>query len=323
MDLRTDSDRAAAPMGGSPREPMGAYPDYGRWLASERFTGELIETRSIGFGAKPRAAPLRLYRTRQKAAVNDPAVPELTIQLLTGGEFSYAADFGFGRFSGVKRRGQFDVTVPGMECRIATVEPARSPQELLILAIPIQAVKDQWSTTGRTFKDFSCLHAQMTTCPTTAGLMQLLWSEAVAPHGCSGLFADGAITAISAKLDRLARSAPLTNTTGGLAPWQVRRVTEYLHAHLAENVSLTDLASVAGLSPYHFARAFKQSTGVPPHAFHGRLRVERARSLLEHSNLPITEIAVAVGYESPQTLARVFKRDLGVTPSAYRRDRQR
>lgn len=114
---------------------------------------------------------------------------------------------------------------------------------------------------------------------------------------------------------------PAHTPRGGLAPWQVRRTTEYLGANLAESVSLATLAALVDLSPFHFARAFKTSVGAPPHAYQCALRVTRAKSLLTDTSLPVTEIAAEVGYESPQALARVFRRATGLTPSAYRRRR--
>lgn len=106
---------------------------------------------------------------------------------------------------------------------------------------------------------------------------------------------------------------------GGLAPWQLRRVVEYMSDHIADAVSLDDLASVAGLSRFHFARAFKQSTGLPPHAFQIGLRIERAKVLLETTALPVVEIAARVGYGAAQGFTKVFRRETGVGPSDYRR----
>jgi AraC family transcriptional regulator len=108
---------------------------------------------------------------------------------------------------------------------------------------------------------------------------------------------------------------------GGLAPWQVRRVTEILAADLAAEQSLAALASQVGLSPFHFARAFKKSMGIPPHAYQVRLRLEHAEALLLGTARSVTEIAMIVGYESSQALARAFHRTRGCTPSDFRRMR--
>ena len=110
---------------------------------------------------------------------------------------------------------------------------------------------------------------------------------------------------------------------GGLAGWQVRRTTDFIHANLEKNIGLQELATIAGLSAFHFARAFKQSVGDPPHRYQTRRRIERACELLASGDMPIIDVAAAVGYEAPQTLTRLFRREMGVTPSEYRRDVKR
>lgn len=109
---------------------------------------------------------------------------------------------------------------------------------------------------------------------------------------------------------------------GGLAPWQTRRCIEYLTEHASHDVGLEQLAALVGLSPFHFARAFKHSTGLPPHRYQLNLRLARARKLLETTDASVTEIAFDVGYESSQALARLFRREVGVSPSDFRRTRK-
>jgi AraC family transcriptional regulator len=106
---------------------------------------------------------------------------------------------------------------------------------------------------------------------------------------------------------------------GGLAPWQQRRVTEFIEEHLAEELSLATLAGLARLSPFHFARAFKQALGTPPHRYHTERRIERAKSLLAGDALSVTEIALAVGFGETSSFTAAFRRLTGVTPSGYRR----
>ncbi|WP_073973043.1 AraC family transcriptional regulator [Erythrobacter donghaensis] len=106
---------------------------------------------------------------------------------------------------------------------------------------------------------------------------------------------------------------------GGLAPWQARRTTEYLADNLERRVTLDELAAIARLSPFHFARAFAKTLGMPPYRYHQKLRMERSCELLARSDLRIIDIAFAVGYESPQALARVFAQTYGCPPSQWRR----
>lgn len=114
-------------------------------------------------------------------------------------------------------------------------------------------------------------------------------------------------------------AAPPEFQRGGLAPWQVRRATDHMHAHLGRNVPLRELADLVGLSPFHFARAFKQSVGDPPHRYLARRRIEHACELLARTELSVIEIAARLGYEAPGALSRMFRREIGMSPSDYRR----
>jgi AraC-like DNA-binding protein len=109
---------------------------------------------------------------------------------------------------------------------------------------------------------------------------------------------------------------------GGLADWQLNRVEDLLRSDLSRNFSLEHIAARAHISPFHFARCFRKSTGLPPHRYLVKLRIEKAKELLEHSTLPITDIAADVGYDDPSYFARLFQKQVGVTPSQYRRERR-
>jgi len=130
------------------------------------------------------------------------------------------------------------------------------------------------------------------------------------------VFADAAILAILATLAGQVEKT-VVRAKRGLADWQLRRVMEKLES--MQDVSLTELAVSANLSPFYFARAFKHTTGLPPHRYQQRRRLERAKELLSTTNLPIVEVAHRVGYGSSQTLSRVFREEAGVSPNEYRR----
>lgn len=108
-------------------------------------------------------------------------------------------------------------------------------------------------------------------------------------------------------------------TDAALPRVKLASVISYVEEHLGSNVSLSAMASVARLSPYHFARQFRAATGMPPHQYVISRRVERARDLLEkHDTLPLTEIAVRAGFLDQSHLSNHFKRLLGVTPGQFR-----
>ena len=109
---------------------------------------------------------------------------------------------------------------------------------------------------------------------------------------------------------------------GGLPMWQQKRVVEFIEEHLAEEVSLAALAELADLSLYHFARAFKQSFGAPPHRYHMARRMDHARALLQKPALSVTEIGIETGFRETSSFTRAFRKFTGLTPTEYRRHRQ-
>ncbi len=107
----------------------------------------------------------------------------------------------------------------------------------------------------------------------------------------------------------------------GLTQRQILRVTDFILAHLNQDLSLTVLAQQAGFSPYHFARLFRQATGESPHQFVLHQRIERAKRLLQAEDLPLAHVAHESGFANQSHLTQTFKRHLGLTPAAYRRER--
>jgi AraC-like DNA-binding protein len=114
-------------------------------------------------------------------------------------------------------------------------------------------------------------------------------------------------------------SASVARVRGGLLPGTIRRVRQYIETHLDEKVSLQTLASVAGLSMFHFARAFKQSEGVTPHDYLIQCRVRRTMELLAGTDLPISEVAASAGFSDQSHCVRRFRERVGVCPRVYRR----
>jgi AraC family transcriptional regulator len=123
------------------------------------------------------------------------------------------------------------------------------------------------------------------------------------------------------------RSSPLSDQQedpatpvclGTLPSSRLRRVTEYIQQNLAEDLTLAALAAVVYMSPYHFARLFKGSTGVPPHRFVIRQRIARARAILVTSELSIAQISRVVGFRTPSHFTTVFRHATGTTPKGYR-----
>ena len=105
---------------------------------------------------------------------------------------------------------------------------------------------------------------------------------------------------------------------GGLPVSKVRRVTAFIEHNLHRELRLEELAAVTHMSPYHFARLFKRATGVSPHRFVVRCRIDAATALLTESTTSISSIARAVGFRTASHFATTVRRITGMTPSAYR-----
>jgi len=88
---------------------------------------------------------------------------------------------------------------------------------------------------------------------------------------------------------------------GGLAPVLKNRICEFIEEHIGEKISLDAMSSVAGLSPNHFARAFQQSVGMPPHRYLLRRRLEHVGQMLRDTQLPLSQIALAAGFSDQST----------------------
>ena len=106
---------------------------------------------------------------------------------------------------------------------------------------------------------------------------------------------------------------------GGLPARKQKLVLDHIEQHLSEEISLSTLARLARLSPYHFARAFRTSFGLPPHRYHMARRLKRAEELLSCSTLPVTQISVRIGFRETSAFTRAYRRYTGLTPSEFRR----
>lgn len=156
--------------------------------------------------------------------------------------------------------------------------------------------------------------------PLVASLIMGLDREAAkgCPEGNS--YAESLATMLGVHLARNYAAKPLRirDPRGALNRHQLARVIDFVHAHFAQDIPLSALATVAGLSSYHFARLFKQSTGLAPHQYLVQVRVERAKALLIQSRESVTSIALQVGFCDQSHFATHFKRAYGVTPRAFR-----
>ncbi|WP_285712947.1 AraC family transcriptional regulator [Erythrobacter oryzae] len=288
---------------------MGTGLKFDEWMRSGRPGSYVTERKSGGDGIK-------LFECAQPAGdLSDRGSNSLVLVQLRSDHVPQRSNFGGGRREFVGTHGQFSLVPPGFASEIQVF----AAQRIRIVSFDAACFRGilQDARPRRQPFDFGPLHVGAFSLPHLGAVIERMWAEA-ADAGAGRLLAQGAAMQILALLARAAQQEAVM-VRGGLAPWAERRVREFLEAHYASDISLTELAALVGLSPFHFLRMFKQTTGVTPYAYLRALRVERAQRLLAASNLPVTEVAARVGYETPQAFARMFRVETGTSPSHWRR----
>jgi AraC-like DNA-binding protein len=157
--------------------------------------------------------------------------------------------------------------------------------------------------------------------PVVHHLGQTLLSSLEQPHHTLKIFLDHVLHALNCHIaysyGGVTKSSP--KMRGGLSPWQMRRATELLDAHLDGNIALQQVAEACDLSLGHFARAFKKTFRRPPHTWLIELRVEKAKDLMINTRLSLADIAAGCGFADQSAFNRSFKRIQGISPGMWRR----
>jgi AraC family transcriptional regulator len=287
-----------------------AYSSFVQWHSNGRHASYVRTLKSPG-------GILDLLKVQRPAGdMSRPALPDIVLMEDMLGCRRVRGDLGGGRFDVATGKGTLAVAAPNFATTVINEES----HCLRSLAFPLaqwQGVLDE-AADGRFSFDTSCIYGRVFDSSAIRSALRNLWAICEDEGAPSRLLARAAGCEILAELCRLG-GAPFGPVKGGLAPWAQRRCLELMRKRLSEDISLDELAAEARLSPFHFARMFKQSVGVPPRVHLTRLRMEKACELLETTDLPVTEIAQEVGYSSNQVLARVFIKHRHMSPSDYRR----
>lgn len=152
------------------------------------------------------------------------------------------------------------------------------------------------------------------------GLLNGLTAEMLSQPSANLLLVNGLLESLTV---HLLRQYADTNTAPQRRPaqlpaWKLRKVLTYMKAHLAEPFDLDVLAAVCGMSRFHFSRSFHNTMGQSPSRWFIQVRMERAAHLLLQTDLPVIEVALTVGYESPSHFAQIFRKTTGISPRSYR-----
>lgn len=240
----------------------------------------------------------------------------LLIVMVTGGMYSIKSRSGTGWHETVYRPGSIGMTAPGNASTLRWSSLGRKPLTSLHLYLSPQVFTDIAVERGTGPSVESLPDALVADDPTVSTVSAALaWALA---NSASGLYADSAAKFLAAHLVErasIAGSRPLGN---GLGERALKDVIDYMHAHLAHDVSLDRLSRVAGLSKHHFLRSFKASTGVTPHRFLTEIRLRRAADLLRSTSRTVSGIGAQCGYRSGSHFAAAFHDFHGCPPAKYR-----
>jgi AraC family transcriptional regulator len=156
--------------------------------------------------------------------------------------------------------------------------------------------------------------------PLISQLVSTITNEIAGEGLFDTILIDALNTALAVQITRLCGNpaATMCAPTSGLSRERLKRVRDYVEGHLNSQLSLADLAEVSCLSLYHFSRSFKRAVGIGPHNYVLQRRLERAKTLMRRTNLPLALIAQEAGFADQSHLTSVFRRETGVTPGHYR-----
>lgn len=287
-----------------------AHSSFAQWHSKGRHASYLRMMKSPG-------GILDLLEVHRPAGdMSRPALPDIVLMEDMLGCRRVRGDLGGGRFDVASEQGTLAVAAPNFATSVLNEESHR----LRTLAFPLaqwQSVLDE-AADGRFSFDTSRIYGRVFGSSAIRSALRNLWALCENEGAPSRLLARAAGCEILAELCR-SGGAPFASVKGGLAPWAERRCLDLMRERLSEDISLDELAAEARLSPFHFARMFKQSLGVPPRVYLTRLRMEKVCELLEMTDLSVTQIALETGYSSNQVLARVFLKYRRMSPTDYRR----
>jgi AraC family transcriptional regulator len=161
--------------------------------------------------------------------------------------------------------------------------------------------------------------------PQLNAAMLRLAQETLTPAFASDLLVDSISTTLTVDLARYFRNemGDAPKAKGGLAPWQMRRIEEYVEDSPDTSLSIGLLAGLCGISSGHLMRAFKQTTGETVHAYVERVRLSKAQRLLCETDLPLKVIAAELGFSTPSSFSFAFRRATGGTPASFREQLRR
>ena len=249
-------------------------------------------------------------------AHRSPQLAEMLLIISGSGVYGMRYNLGLGWRKGRFRRGDMLLAPP----EIVNEYHTDSETSFGGIALPLSFVETCLEELGHARPaDFGALHDRIFRDRAIAnhvyGLLEYATSTAIDPLYLD----DRLVDLMTCLIDKAGRADARRQRKISLDKVTISRVFAYIEDNLAQELTLSELAFRAGLSMAHFARAFRQSVGTPPHRYVLNRRVERAKALLRHTQQPIADVALDCGFSSQAHLTSIFSRLVGTTPGRYRK----
>lgn len=250
-----------------------------------------------------------------------PFDPRHVLCLHQGGPVPVSYREGRYQRSGVRLQGQYCVSPANASTRWTMSGPAIS----LLLRMSPELLDETAQAMGSGGGHIELSPAAHLRDPQIERIGAMMQAEDRDAYPSGRLFVDALADALAARMLSLQQrrfAAAPSAAAQALPAWRLRRVIDYIEAHLDADLTLAELAAVAGFSVSHFKPLFKRATGLPPHRFVLERRVERARQRLLESAAGLSEIALETGFSDASHMARCMRRLIGASPLQLRQARR-
>lgn len=294
-------------------DPRGSWTRYADFYRASSYSAFPQEHRD-----SPGRLPFQMFMVEQAGHdFVDASVPEIVLSMALRVEQGneYAWDMGSGWHREISVPGRIVLLPPENESRWKV----KGDRQILVLAIPSRTFRQILGSVApdRLSEAFMPLSDQTWEDNLIQPMLLRLWGATAGGHPTDRLLVDsGLVTVVSHLAQRLEVSHHPIKFVA-LAPWRLKRVVDYVDAHLHEPLDLLSLADVAGLSVRHFARAFREELGETPHRWLLARRLDRATQLLKRNDMPIARIAEACGFAGQSHFTKVFKELTGESPKRW------